>query len=435
MWNALAVEETKSILVFLRLSPIRDVLGEEQWLQKKQAVRDLVIREIGGLLTQRDAHCFHGDDLCIMALASNTESSAQLMARTIGTKIITNLFGEDGARDISLAAHIVATEEVLDFSSLGIAYRSSDLDEFSGDREVDMLKAPERPSDHETNGAENEEDQRTARRRARRKELLEMFGEVSPSDVGIEYRPIWDAKDQVVRTFRCVPYFESNLHGKVSGYRTLETMTIKADTVELDIDCLETGLINLKRALDDRRRIDIRFGIHFETIGANRGRSELIKILPALPNLIRTQIGFVIFGVPEGIPEIRLQDLLGFLRPFAGDILLALDLRLINGHKLTNLLAKICGSSLGGVCVMVPRKCDERTFDIICRGVTRINSFGIRIHAMGVTTGEQITVLAALGAVTFDGPVFGGAVRSLPASYHVDASRLERMDRRMRAVG
>ena len=36
------------------------------------------------------------------------------------------------------------------------------------------------------------------------------------------------------------------------------------DVLELDIDCLETALIDLKRALDNRNRVSLRLGVHFQ---------------------------------------------------------------------------------------------------------------------------------------------------------------------------
>ena len=54
---------------------------------------------------------------------------------------------------------------------------------------------------------------------------------------------------------------------------------------------------------------------------------------------------------------------------------------------------------------------------------------------MGVTSGEQVTRLATLGAATFDGPIFGGPFLRLPISYPVDAHQLEQMDRRVAMTG
>ena len=433
--------KAESFLVFLRLSPIKAALGEKQWPLKKKTVREIATREVGGLLTQQDAYCFHGDELCIIALAATTEAGAQLMAATISAKIVMSLFGESAPRDTVLGAHILATEEVLDLSNFGMPLKSGDLffDAENGkdgaDGDTDTSAPSLQPSHQMTDPSERDAEQRAAMRFARRKELLEMFGDATPTDIFFEYRPIWDAKNRMVNTFRCVPCFESELHGKISGYRTIETIGAGTDILELDIDSLETGLIELKHALDNRSRVGLRLGIHFETLASNRGRSELMKILPALPNLIRERIEFVLFGAPQGIPETRLQDILGFLMPYARNAMLALDPRLFNGHSLINLLAKICSMGLGSICVIVPPVCDEKTFEIIGHAVARIDSFGIKTHATGVTSGEQVARLATLGAVSFDGPIFGGPFRNLPPPYQVDAGQLEQMDPQVRMFG
>jgi hypothetical protein len=425
----------QSFLIFLRLSPIKAALGQKQWLQKKKTVREIAIREVGSLLTRQDAYCFHGDELCIVALAATTEPGAQLLATTISAKIVTSLFGVNGPREIALDAHILATDEVFDLSSFGIPMETGGPTDDDGDKDTNIVTPFQQPPNERTDPAKPGPDQRDAVRSARRKELLQMFGEVTPTDVFFEYRPIWDVKNRMVDTFRCVPCFESDLHGKISGYRTIETIGSGTDTLELDVDCLETGLIDLKHALDNRNPVSLRLGVHFETLASNRGRSEMIKILPAIPQLIRERLEFVLFGAPQGIPEIRLQEILGFLMPYARDAMLVLDPQIFVGHKLTNLLAKMCAMGLGSMCVVVPTECDEKTFETIGHAVARIDSFGLKTHAMGVTSGAQITRLATLGAISFDGPVFGGPFRLLPPAYPVDASQLEHMDQQVRVFG
>ena len=429
------MDKTESFLVFLRLSPIRAALGEKQWLQKKKTVRDIAIREVGSLLTRQDAFCFHGDELCIVALAATTDAGGHLLATTISTKIVTSLFGENSGQEIALDAHILATDEVFDISSFGTPMKRGAI---LGDPDAGaayLSDSHEQFTKQPTDAAERDADQRNAMRHARRKELLDMFGEVAPTDIFFEFRPIWDVKSRLVNIFRCVPCFESALHGKVSGYRTIETIANGSDTLELDVDSLETALIDLKHALDNSNPVGLRLGLHFETLASNRGRSELMKILPALPNLIRERIEFMVFGAPQGIPETRIQEIFGFLMPYARGSMLALDPRLFNGHKLNNLLAKLSAIGLGSICVNVPGECDDKTFEIVTKVIARIDSFGITTHAMGVTSGEQVMRLATLGAVSFDGPVFGGPFRKLPPHYQIDASELEQMDRSERAFG
>lgn len=428
-------EEARSFLVFLRLTPIKVALGEKQWLQKKKTVREIAIREVGSLLTRQDAYYFHGDELCIIALANTTEGGGQLMAAAISTKIVTSLFGENGTRDFALEALTLATDEVLDLSTFGTPMKKDELAAELGAETMDLAASLQQLSSQPNDAAKRETEQREAMRKARRQELLGMFGEVTPTDVFFEYRPIWDANNRTVHTFRCVPCFESDLHGKVSGYKTIETLGAGTDILELDIDALETRLIELKHALDNRNRVGLRLGIHFETIASNRGRTELMKILPALPNLIRERVEFVLFGAPQGIPETRLQDTLGFLMPYARGSMLALDPRKFNGHSLINLLAKICAMGLGGICVLVPPACDEKTFEIVSHAVARSDSFGIKTHAMGVTSGEQVTRLATLDAVSFDGPIFGGPYRNLPPPFQIDAGQLKQMDQPARRFG
>ncbi len=389
-------DAAESFLVFLRLSPIKVALGEKQWLQKKKTVREIAIREVGSLMTRQDAYCFHGDELCIIALAATTESGAQLLAATIGAKIFASLFGQSPPRDTVIEAHILATEEVLDLSNFGLQtltdfglpMEDGHMSDEGDEEKISVLTSLQHLSNQQGNTVKREGDQRESMRQARRKELLDMFGEVAPTDVFFEYRPVWDVKSRMVDGFRCVPCFESELHGKISGYQTIETMGSKTDTVELDIDSLETALIDLKHALDSRNRISLRLGVHFETIASNRGRSELMKVLPALPNLIRERIEFVLFGAPQGIPEIRLHEIIGFLMPYARGTMLALDPRMFSVHKLTNLLAKMCAMGLGSMCVIVPHECDEKTFETIGHAVARIDSFGIKTHAMGVEFGR-----------------------------------------------
>ncbi len=239
-------------------------MGEKQWLQKKKTVREIAIREVGSLLTRQDAYCFHGDELCIIALAATSEAGAHMIATTISSKIVASLFGENAPRDIALNAHILATEEVFDLSGFGTPMSRDDLVGNIVGEDTDISASSQGFPGQHGDAIKGESEQRAAKRRARRKELLELFGNATPTDVFFEYRPIWDVKNRTVNTFRCVPCFESELHGKISGYRTIETIGPSTDVLELDIDCLETALIDLKRALDNRNRVSLRLGVHFE---------------------------------------------------------------------------------------------------------------------------------------------------------------------------
>lgn len=406
--------ENQSFLAFLQLSRIRDALGESLWLQKKRMVRELAAKETESLLTAQDAYCFHGDELCMIAFANTTVESVELVTGTIGEKIVRNLFGDEGVKNISLITRVLPTNNILESEAFGFQRPANDQPDADADIDSDVapLVQTDAPTKHEM------------ARKVRRKLLLSMFQEQDDTTIFFEFRPIWDIKDQVVRTFRCVPCFESLHEGKVSGHRIADVIPTEMSVIDVDIDSLETGLIELKHALDNMNYVNVVFGVHFETLASNKGRSELAKILRLAPHRIRERIGFIIFGIPDGVPLIRLQEIEAFLKPFCGVVSLALDTRQFHGHKLMGLLATTRAAGINSVFSIVPdRKAQD--LDAFCKELSRLQSFGLLSHVMGITSGDQVLELAHIGTIFFDGPFFGGPFLSLPPSYQVAARELE----------
>lgn len=411
---------TQSFLAFLQLSRIREALGEAAWLQKKRQIRKLAAKEVESLLTAQDAYCFHGDELCMIAFANTTADSVELMTRAIGDKIVRSLFGDEGVKNISLVIRILPTNNLLDSKAFDFPVNDSDEPDEPDDPAGHTDPASPPPLFGEGGGPSKQE----MARKTRRKLLLSLFQESDDTTTFFEFRPIWDIKDQIVRTFRCVPCYESLHEGKVSGHRIADVVSNDMSLTDIDIDALETGLIELKHALDNQNYVNVVFGVHFETLAANKSRSELAKILRLVPNPIRERIGFIILGIPDGVPLIRLQEIDAFLKSFCGVVSVALDTRLFHGHKLMSLLATARAAGINSIFSIVP---DGRTqaIDAFCRELSRLQSFGLLSHVMGITSGDQVLELAHVGTIFFDGRFFGGPFLSLPKPYYVAARDLE----------
>jgi hypothetical protein len=165
--------------------------------------------------------------------------------------------------------------------------------------------------------------------------------------------------------------------------------------------------------------------VHFETIGSNHGRSELMKILPVLPSSFRERLSFWIDGIPEGIPEGRLQEVIGVLKPFAENRWVRFEACPEKAKLLRNMLAKVRSVGMDTVCLRLPRDASHANLKDLCAIVPQATSLGLKVAAVGLTGGSEVFELTSAGCSLLGGPLFGGPFDALPKPYSMPIGNFE----------
>lgn len=143
-------------------------------------------------------------------------------------------------------------------------------------------------------------------------DLAEAAEEARPAapDPSYHHRfvPIWDATKEAVTTYRCVSVLDEHGGSSRSGRARQELAITKARLVHA------TDILWRRLSGGDRFLAWIPFS--YDVIGTQLSRVEIAAICRGLPRDLRPYLIFEISDLPHGVPQSRLADLVGSVRPF-----------------------------------------------------------------------------------------------------------------------
>jgi hypothetical protein len=138
--------------------------------------------------------------------------------------------------------------------------------------------------------------------------------ESNPADHRAQFQPVWDARNEAITLYRCVPQPIAVRQG--CSVVALEDLAPKFRT-KVELSCLHQGITTLVRHLERGERFLMAFGVSFETLSSHTGRVEFTNACRELSSNFRQYIVMQLTDVPAGVPHSRLSDLVMTLRPFA----------------------------------------------------------------------------------------------------------------------
>ena len=142
--------------------------------------------------------------------------------------------------------------------------------------------------------------------------MAEAAEEARPAAADPAYRhrfvPIWDAPKEAVTTYRCVSVLEEQADFGRNGRARQELAVTRARLVHAtDI---------LWRRLSGGDRFLAWIPLSYDVIGTQLSRVEIAAVCRGLPRDLRPYLIFEISDLPHGVPQSRLADLVGSVRPF-----------------------------------------------------------------------------------------------------------------------
>jgi hypothetical protein len=138
--------------------------------------------------------------------------------------------------------------------------------------------------------------------------------ESSPVDNRVQFQPVWDARNEAITLYRCVPQPIAVRQG--SSVVALEDLAPKFRT-KVELSCLHQGIATLVRHLERGEHFLMAFGVAYETVSSHTGRVEFTNACRELSSDFRQYIVMQLTDVPAGVAHSRLSDLVMTLRPFA----------------------------------------------------------------------------------------------------------------------
>jgi hypothetical protein len=138
-----------------------------------------------------------------------------------------------------------------------------------------------------------------------------------------KYAPIWDAQREAVTTYRCVSAKPDTYDGAGPGARA-----------RLDLAVTISRIIKAAEVLGNHLRAGGGFlmwiPIAFDVLTSPVGRMEIAGVCRSLPSDLRSYFVFEVSDLPFGVPQSRLSELVGSLRPFCRGVAAHLPARIPN---------------------------------------------------------------------------------------------------------
>ncbi|HMH64971.1 MAG TPA: hypothetical protein VK515_05270, partial [Rhizomicrobium sp.] len=135
------------------------------------------------------------------------------------------------------------------------------------------------------------------------------------------FLPVWDAQKEAITTYRCQTVPDAEMSERLGSLTQFK----------LDLCCALACIRNAARILSERLAAGERFlvwiPVSYEMISAPASRVEISALCRSLSAELRPYLIFEICDLPHGVPQSRMSELAGALRPFCRSVMAQLPPR------------------------------------------------------------------------------------------------------------
>jgi hypothetical protein len=196
---------------------------------------------------------------------------------------------------------------------------------------------------------------------------------------------MWDLRQDVISTFLNVPEI---------GYASSDI----ADSIDLDTRTLQKVTADLHEVIAAGRALLLAVPVHYPTLASGHYRDAYLRLCRLVPRPRGSFIVFELVDVPEGIPQTRLVELVGMVKPFARAILLRLPLE-------NKLFKQARDARISAVGADLTHRVEPETDTIASmhRFVQAASGAGLRTYVHGVRSTSLASAAAGAGFDYVDG--------------------------------
>jgi len=296
------------------LAALKDRLGA-RWAAVERRVQQLMERLLAQHLHPADAWFRHGSETYVVVFATLNKLEAQLLCGKVMQELHELLLGDSDTADIVVETAVMDAGGGLAVESRSLqSLLSSALDGYHEEGRA----PPADPGWHRASGGESRRPVREVPGWA-----VEEEPEAAPD---ILYRPIWDARNQVISTYLCRPKRRRPGGIEYWGYDVLRDPADSGAIADLDLEILSHSVSLLQELVRNKFRLMMTLPVHFETMAVLVRRRQYLQLCRMIPRQIVGFLAFELNGLPPGIPASRLIELVNALKPYARVILARADL-------------------------------------------------------------------------------------------------------------
>ncbi len=431
-------------IVCLGAEDLRERLGDARWAKAQDHIGDTIEKAIGEHCGARDAYFKCRDASFLIVFASRSADKAELVSAAIANAVNKILMGTEELRAVtvrgisqsgrnltlSAAKDPQGILNALQSKAHRVSISNDDHEPAPGsDRPAVTTPAAISPAAiAPTAGRAGADGKLPSIPKGNRAELLAKLSVIKDAPVEFRFLPIWFNGERKIWTFNCAPTRPSTMVGETTwNYGVLGANPQISEVVDLDIAALEHGLIELTDHLVAGRECQLVPNFHFETLTNYRGRNEISSLLSSLPQRLRQSILPNVMYVPQGVPDGRLTDITGHLKPFCKEIGAIIVPSKLEGNVVRS-LARLKSCGFNGIFVRANQTITRNHMDWILHVIDKINAIGGVSGVTAIPDDEHMFKLAYSTAKVCAGQSLGGPFETMPAPFEFDARKLERTD-------
>lgn len=218
------------------------------------------------------------------------------------------------------------------------------------------------------------------------------------ASIRIQYRPMWNLKQKVIANYFAAATGENLFGRRISDSALREELASALSNAEFDMFVARSALRDLAVGVTKGNRVLMSWPIHFETLAARTGREAYIALCREIPDQVRQLLVFELDGLPDGVPQSRLLDIMAALKPFCRGIMVRVPADFHNFSVMTGLGLTGVGFSLSGY---APG--DEQRIKLMNDFVDHATRIGLRCYVHGIASRAQALAAIAAGFDWIDG--------------------------------
>jgi hypothetical protein len=364
----------------ISLERIKERLGAE-WTRLAVNADQIARNAIERYLLPADIYTRWKDGCYVVVFATLDASQAQMKCMMIAEEVARKLLGDEEPHAVDVRAVGLSPDGTI---------MLADLPEF------DTLIALTMADQHAASTADTKDDNTMS-------SSMMIPGVAAAIDKldGLRclYRPVWDPTHSMISTYLAVSLLPGMRTGSGLRAAALELHGDAAAMERLDFVILDRTLHMLDEITHERRRFLIVLPVRFETLASLAQRRRYIDILrnrvtPAIAQLLAIEI----MGVPDGIPQSRLHEILTPLRDLSRAILVLLapetgEFRQFTGAKIGGIGCDISALTTSEAAIM-------QNLSRFARGATKS---GMTAYVHGVRSKSLATAALGEGFTRIDG--------------------------------
>lgn len=379
-------------LQVLSLDKIKERIGE-RWARHADHVQSVVEEIFTRRLTPADVYTRIGDVTHLILFSSLNRAEAKIKATLLAEEIATRLIGREEAPDfVDVETVVIDVDREMAAEKTDLIGAVTELmdkeaaDEASGDGGMDegtsaLIAAASGLSPEALRGLTPSA-------------VVRSYAPVNtepPKDLGFVFRPMWAVERRILSTYLCV-IVKRGENGTVGDdYSALYASDQPAMIARLDQVTLGRIEREIESLAGKNQKLLIGCPVHYHTLNRGTSRAAYLMQCKRIPDWFRPYVVFEVVGFPEAIPQGRVAEIAGILKPYSRSVLARLE----KGHQNFQSFANANLHAVG-MDVALYGLPEERMMAILSQFVGAASDVGLKTYVHGLRS-RSLTV-AALAA-------------------------------------